>query len=150
MEAAEMAKQRRQQPACRRRWKTSRILTWIGLGCLALTIVVLGLLAFTGGGSSGPRHNSRQEPVVSDAARVTVDVVDNDFEPSDLTVRRGAEVVWRFRGGAAHDVTEDRGAFESGIMRKGDEFTLTVTEPGTYYYYCTLHHIMQGTLVVQP
>lgn len=134
-----------------RRWKASRILTWVGLACLAVAIVVVGFLAFSGNGSGdGIRHDSRQEPVVSNAKQVSVDVVDNDFEPSHLTVRRGAEVTWRFRGNAAHDVTEDRGAFESGTMTEGDEFVLTTTEPGTYYYYCTLHHIMQGTLVVEP
>jgi plastocyanin len=115
---------------------------------LAVTIAVLGFLAFTGGESDSPLR-VRQTPVISDEPRVTVAVVDNDFEPKHLTVRAGAEVVWRFEGRAAHDVTDDRGAFESGILREGDEFSLTFDEPGTYYYYCTLHHAMQGTLVVQ-
>jgi plastocyanin len=87
--------------------------------------------------------------VVSDERRVEVDVVDNDFEPRHLTVRTGTEVIWKFAGDAAHDVTDDRGAFESGTMREGDEYIMTFEEPGTYYYYCTLHHAMQGTLVVR-
>ncbi len=133
----------------RRRWKTSRVLTWVGLACLAIAIVVLGFFAFTGG-DGGSRRSVRQTPVVSDEPHVTVDVIDNDFEPRDLTVRSGTEVTWSFEGRAAHDVTDDRGAFESGTLRRGDEFVMTFDEPGTYYYYCTLHHVMQGTLVVQP
>jgi plastocyanin len=111
--------------------------------------VVLGFFAFAGG-ESEPRRNVRQTPVVSEEPRVTVDVVDNDFEPKHLTVRPGAEVVWEFKGRAVHDVTEDRGAWESGTLGRGDEFIMTFDEPGTYYYYCTLHHVMQGTIVVEP
>jgi plastocyanin len=138
----------RRRTARGRRRKTSRILTWIGLAFLGATIAVLGFVAFTGGDSE-PRRSLRQAPVVSDERRVEVDVVDNDYEPRHLTVRTGTEVSWRFAGDAAHDVTDDRGAFESGTMREGDEFLLTFDEPGTYYYYCTLHHAMQGTLVVR-
>ncbi len=133
----------------RRRWKASQILTWVGLACLATAIVVLSFFAFVGG-EAAPRRSVRQTPVVSDEPRVTVDVVDNDFEPKHLTVRPGTEVVWEFKGREAHDVTEDGGAFESGTLGLGDEFTLTFDEPGTYYYHCSLHHAMQGTLIVQP
>ena len=143
-----MAKRRKQQKS-RPRWKTSRIFTWVGLGCLATAIAVVGFFAFTGD-EDGPRRNLRQTPVVSDESQVTVDVVDNDFEPKHLTVRPGTEVVWKFEGRAAHDVTSDEGAFESDTMRRGDEFVLTFDDPGTYTYYCTLHHAMQGTVVVAP
>ncbi len=116
---------------------------------LGAAILVVGLLAFTGGDVAQGRA-VRQQPVVSEAQAVTVKVVDNDFEPRHLTVRPGTEVTWKFEGDAAHDVTDDRGAFTSGTMTEGDEFVMTFDEPGTYYYYCTLHHAMQGTLVVAP
>ncbi len=133
----------------KRRWKTSRILTWVGLGCLAAAIAVLGFFAFAGGGEQ-PRRPIRQKPVISTERQVTVEVVDDGFEPDHLTVRPGTEITWEFKGRAEHDVTEDRGAFESGTLRRGDEFSQALDEPGTYYYYCTLHHGMQGTLVIQP
>ena len=143
---------RRKSPHKRRqkkRWKTSQILTWVGVACIAVTVVVLGFFAFTGG-EGGSRAPMRQAPVVSEESRVTVEVVDNDFVPKDLTVRPGTEIVWEFKGRAAHDVTDDRGAFESGTLGRDDEFIMTFEEPGTYYYYCTLHHAMLGTLTVAP
>lgn len=145
-----MAKRRRshRKPGPRK-WKASRILTWVGVGCLVAAVLVLGFFAFSGG-EDKPRAPVRQEPVVSEEPRVTVEVVDNDFIPKHLTVRPGTEVVWEFTGDAAHDVTEDRGAFASGIMQRGDEYSLTFEQAGTFYYYCTLHHSMQGTLVVEP
>jgi plastocyanin len=102
--------------------------------------------AFTGG--DAPKRRLRQEPVVTNEMAVSVDVVDRDYEPRDLTVPLGATVTWKFEGDLPHNVVDDRGAFESPIYDKGDEWTLTLDEPGTYYYYCTLHHSMQGTLVV--
>jgi plastocyanin len=146
-----MAKRRRPQHKRRprRRWKTSRILSWVGLACLAVAIAVIGFFTFAGGEGQA-RRSVRQTPVVSDEPFVSVDVVDNDFEPKHFTVRRGTEVTWESKASAAHDVTDESGGFESGTMRRGDEFVLTFEEPGTYYYYCTLHHSMQGTLVVQP
>jgi plastocyanin len=132
----------------RKRWKTSRILTWAGLGCLAAAIVVLTFFAVTGG-EAEPGRKVRQKPVVSEEPRVTIEVVDNDFEPNDLTVRPGTEVVWEFKGNAAHDVTDAGGAFASGTLNRGDEFVMTFEEPGAYYYYCTLHHSMLGTLIVE-
>lgn len=142
-------KNKRHNPPPKKRWRTSRIFTWVGLGCLAIAIVVLGFFAFAGGESS-PRPRVRQTPVVTDERQFTIEVVDNDFQPKNLTVRAGTEVNWDFKGRAAHDVTEESGAFRSGTLGRGDEFILTFDEPGTYNYYCTLHHVMQGIIVVQP
>jgi plastocyanin len=146
-----MANRRKRHPRrlVKRRWKISRVITWATLGALGVTIVVLGLFAFTGG-DDGPRRRVRQEPVVTDEQQVTVDVDDGFFEPNDLTVRVGTEVTWKFKGDAAHDVTDDGGVFASGTMTSGDEYMVTFKEPGTYYYNCTLHHAMHGTLTVQP
>lgn len=132
-----------------KRWATSRILTWLGLGCLAAAIVVLSFFAFTRDGDES-RRSARQTPVVTEEQQVSVGVVDNDFEPRELTVRTGTRVTWEFKGGAAHDVTELDGAFGSGTSERGDEYSMTFDKPGTYYYLCTLHHVMQGSVVVQP
>lgn len=142
-------KSQRSKRTTKRRWRTNSVITWVTLGVLGVAITVLGFFAFTGG-EDGPRSRLRQQPVMSDEQQVTIDVEDNFFEPNDLTVRVGTEVTWKFKGKAAHDVTEDRGAFESGTMTSGDEYVRTFDAPGTYGYYCTLHHVMQGTLTVQP
>ncbi len=142
------ARKRSKRPI-KRRWKTSRILTWVGFGCLVAAIAVLGFFAFIGGDEQ-PRRKVRQDPVLSTERQVTVDVVDNDYEPGNLTVSRGAEVTWRFEGDIPHTVTDARGTFDSGVFESGDQFVLTFDEPGTYDYYCTLHHAMQGKILVQP
>ncbi|MEX2246864.1 MAG: plastocyanin/azurin family copper-binding protein [Dehalococcoidia bacterium] len=132
-----------------RRWKTSSILLAVGIGALAALVAVGGILAFTGGDDT-PRRSVRQTPVVSDAAEVTVEVFDNDYEPRHLTINQGATVTWKFTGDLPHTVTHDEDAFDSGTLGRGDEYALTFEDPGEYAYYCTLHHAMQGTIVVAP
>jgi plastocyanin len=129
--------------------KASRVLTWVGLAALAVAILVVGFFAFAGGDDDSPRR-VRQNPVVTDEQQVDVDIIDNDFDPRDLTIKPGARVTWKHEGRVAHDVTDENNAFESGTMRRGDEFSLTFEDAGEYFYYCTLHHAMRGTIRVVP
>jgi plastocyanin len=117
--------------------------TFIGACTVGLLLITAGaaFLAFRGG-DDAPRRSLRQDPVVTNEMDVTIDVVDRDYEPRDLTVPVGATVTWRFMGDLPHDVTDDRGAFGSPTLQKGDEWSLTVEEAATYYYYCTIHHSM--------
>lgn len=124
--------------------------TAVGIGALALLGVVLAALwlAFDGGSGAPKRRPLRQAPVVSAEMQVSVDVVDKDFAPRVLTVNRGATVTWKFIGVLPHNVTDDRGAFASKTVLKGAEYSRTFDQPGTFYYFCTVHHAMLGTLTV--
>lgn len=126
-------------------------LNWlIGGAAIVLVAAVVAAAVLALGGEDEPRRRSIEStPVATDEMEVSVAVVDNDFEPRVLHVRSGARVTWRHEGDIPHDVTQYEGAFESGLMQRDDAFTFTATLPGTYDYYCTLHHAMQGTLVVR-
>lgn len=55
-----------------------------------------------------------------------------------------------------HSVTHDgcRGAgscaFDTGAIQPGQEFTIPSLPPGRYSYYCVLHPIMKGEIIVIP
>jgi len=68
-----------------------------------------------------------------------VEVLDNSFDPFDLTVETGKTVVWAHEGANPHTVTADDNAFESGTMFNGQTFEHTFADPGTYSYYCRVH-----------
>jgi plastocyanin len=121
----------------------------LAVGALALLGVVLAAvwLAFDGGGVP-KRKLLRQTPVVSTEMQVSVDVIDKDFAPRVLTVNKGATVTWKFLGDLPHNVTDDRGAFASKTLQKGGEYSRTFDQPGIFYYFCTVHHAMLGTLTV--
>lgn len=77
------------------------------------------------------------------------------FAPSSFTVKAGASVTWVNRDTVTHTVTSTSipsGAksFDSGNFPYGYTFTVTFNTPGTYQYYCSIHPIMTGTIVVTP
>jgi plastocyanin len=122
------------------------------LGGLALVAVIalFGVYAFSGGGDSKrSRAPLRQPTVVTAEKQVSVEIVDKDYTPRDLKVPVGATITFDNTGELPHTVTDDRGAFDSKIVSSGDSWSRTFDSAGIFYYYCTLHHGMLGTLTVQ-
>jgi plastocyanin len=73
----------------------------------------------------------------SDSA--VINLVDNNFEPKELTVKAGTTVTFKNIGNRTHTVTSDTGLFDSGRMRTGDTFEFTFTESGEYPFFCEPH-----------
>lgn len=73
------------------------------------------------------------------AATVAVTVRDNLFAPQSVHVDPGDTVTWTNAGRRTHDVTADSGAFVSGDLFNGAQFSHTFTKEGTYYYHCSFH-----------
>jgi plastocyanin len=138
---------KRPKKSVKRKRRLGSWLAWGGAAALVAVVVAGGFLAFGGGDDPPERSVRRPTPVVVDGLEASVEVVDTDYEPRALKVPVGATVTWSFEGDAAHDVTEDRGLFASDTMTSGS-FSYTFDEPGEYFYYCTLHHRMQGTITV--
>jgi len=124
---------------------------YVTMGILGVIAVAIGVLAYLAFGTDGGETSSRrlrQEPVATDEAEVTIDVIDDDYRPRDLTIRAGTKITWKHKGNDGHTVTDFEGAFDSGVLNKGDSYVLTFADPGQYEYYCTLHHAMQGKLTI--
>jgi plastocyanin len=85
----------------------------------------------------------------------TVDVVNNSFQPSSLTVTAGTTVTWRWAAGAVnHTVTPTPPGTEppgSGPPSSApDTYTHQFNTPGTYNYFCEVHGTsMSGVIIVQ-
>ncbi|MCX6673755.1 MAG: cupredoxin family copper-binding protein [Methanothrix sp.] len=79
-----------------------------------------------------------------------VNIKDNSFKPSTLTVPIGATVEWHNQDGVQHSVTSDiQGLFDSGVLNPGKKFVFTFNTPGSYGYHCSIHPGMQGTIIVK-
>jgi plastocyanin len=113
---------------------------------LVAVVAVAAYLAFGGGSDSYAR--AKQTPVVTDAEQVSVGVIEYDYTPRTLTVRKGATITWDFTGEIPHTVTNDTGKFDSKVKQTGSSFSFTFDTPGEYYYFCTLHHVMEGMVTV--
>ncbi len=125
-------------------------LIWAGAGVLGAVVVAIAVVAMTGdgGGSGGAKEPGT--PVVIEGLLAEVDMVDSRFKPADIIVQRGTTVSWLNTGDLPHNVTEDRDRFKSENMSRGDEYAQTFDTPGEYFYYCTIHHAMRGSVVVNP
>lgn len=100
---------------------------WIATACLALALCAL--------------------PVVAYAATATVSMKDFSFQPRTVTVRVGDTVTWVNNDTATHTATSS-GAWDTGSLSPRSSRSITFTAPGTYLYFCLLHSIMFGNVVV--
>ena len=84
------------------------------------------------------------------AKRAAVQLGDNFFQPTKLTVTVGTKVTWTWTGSNTHNVTVESGPqkFRSVDQASGT-FSRTLTKPGVYHIVCTFHPGMVMTLTVK-
>jgi len=64
-------------------------------------------------------------------------------------VPAGTTVRWINYGQHNHSVASGEGGWDSGPMKRGGEFSLTFSKPGTYRYTCRYHaQQMMATITV--
>jgi plastocyanin len=98
---------------------------------------------------ASPSASPQASPVAGDAPRVIVHIDRFAFVPQKIEIPAGTRVVWSNDDGAAHTVTADNGAFDSGHMTFSAKFGHTFTAPGVYTYYCAFHANMTGSVTVR-
>jgi len=121
------------------------------------TIMTAGCTSYS---NPSPRSAS---PVASTAAENIVTLKNHAYNPSTLTIKKGARVTWRNdEVDVIHTVTSDTGVFDSGNLTPGSTFTYQFNSSGTFPYHCALEpapvaglsgseHVifMRGTINVQ-
>ena len=79
-----------------------------------------------------------------------VTILDNDYQPSLITIHAGRIVTWENTGLTDHSVTSDTGVWDSGTLAPGQKFQYTFTTAGNYPYHCSFHPEMIGMVIVVP
>ena len=137
---------------------------------LAILIASLfvGSLAFTTACGEEPTDNQNQTDGDADGDTdgdgdgdgdgdvEVISIVDNEFDPDDVTVDVGTTVRWENDGSATHTVTSGADGdhddeFDSGNLSPDDSFEFTFEDAGTFPYYCTPHVSMgmEGSVTVE-
>ena len=84
----------------------------------------------------------------------TIDARGNQFSPAALIVTVGTKVTWRNDDAVTHNVKKSADAVDFGATFGTDSFnpdatySFTFTKPGTYFYTCTIHTLMDGKVEV--
>ena len=113
-------------------------------GVVVALIAVLGLAACGGGG--GDKDKNAKPPPGG------VRIIDFEFKPKTVTVKPGTKVTWKNDDTNIHDVkdTSPLATPVSQELSKGDTFSITYAQPGSYNYVCGIHPYMTGIVEVVP
>ncbi|KAF9107725.1 hypothetical protein BGX27_008634 [Mortierella sp. AM989] len=95
-------------------------------------------------------------PALAAAKTFNIDIVDYKFDPAELVINAGDEVIWNSKAYARHDVVQGSscksgGIFASTTISNGGKFSHTFNQAGTYPYFCTPHcsSRMEGKITVK-
>ena len=100
--------------------------------------------------SFAPAHDAVEPPMTAAGAPATVEIDQMRFEPATLTIAAGTTVTWVNDDKSPHTVTDKGRVFRSAALDTKDSFTYTFAAPGEFTYFCTLHPMMVGKIVVKP
>ena len=109
---------------------------------------LLCFILFLNGCNSSPEKAAVHEKAAVVHKVYKVEIKQMQFQPPELTVQKGDTVVWTNNDIVAHDVTSLGGKlWTSGPLAPGKSWSLVATESTDYY--CSIHVVMKGKLVVQ-
>ena len=78
-------------------------------------------------------------------------LIDNfSFTPKVLTVPRGTQVTWINNDDVPHVIASTKGQFQgSPVLDSSQRYSTRLTAVGTYDYFCSVHPVMTGQVVVR-
>ena len=126
------------------------------LWCLAVlgtaTFGTLAVPIFAAAGQSGPDTTAGQmaRPVaVAAQTGPRIEITKHKFSSPTLTVPAGTTVTWLNRDEDLHTVVSTTLAFKSAGLETDEAYSYTFAKPGVYEYFCTLHPLMTGKVIVK-
>ena len=127
---------------------------WLwGLAVLGTaTFGALAVPTWAPAGQSGPGTAAGQmaQPVaVAAQAGPRIEITKHKFSRPMLTVPAGTTVTWLNRDEDLHTVVSTTLAFKSAGLETDEAYSYTFTKPGVYEYFCTLHPLMTGKVIVK-
>lgn len=130
----------------------------------AAVAVGAAALALTACSSNGSKDaGSSSSPGAASKPGVTVNTALLAFDPKEARITKGQTVTWVGGDNITHVLVEgtyqvgsdglrtsqtDDHAFSLNLSKKGQTVSHTYDKAGTFTYYCTIHHGMNGTVVV--
>jgi plastocyanin len=99
--------------------------------------------------ASGDRSEPASSRGDADADTDDVRIVDFAFAPGTVRARVGQKVKWEHQdAGVTHSVLALDGAFRSGELEEGEEFSHLFQRAGAFAYRCGIHPDMRGEVQV--
>jgi amicyanin len=116
-------------------------------------VALVGLVALPGGVMAGPPHDGATVGVIAaatgSASSPRIEIAKHKFSLPSVTVPVGGTVTWVNHDEDVHTVVSTAGAFRSPGLETDETYAYKFTKPGVYQYFCTLHPLMVGKVVVK-
>jgi amicyanin len=116
---------------------------------LRMLFYAISIAAIVTAVAVAPRLNSAPISESEPPAGAEVKIDSFAFTPATLTVPVGAQVTWANRDEIPHNIVTQDETVKSKLLRTDEKFSFTFTKPGTYSYFCSIHPMMKGKIVVQ-
>jgi amicyanin len=78
-----------------------------------------------------------------------LEIAKHKYSSPTLTVPAGTTVTWVNRDDDVHTVVSTTLAFKSAGLETDEAYSFKFTTPGVYEYFCTLHPLMTGKVIVK-
>lgn len=78
-----------------------------------------------------------------------IEITKHMFSLPTVTVPAGATVTWVNHDDDVHTVVSTTDVFRSTGLDTDDSYSYQFMKPGAYPYFCTLHPLMTGTVIVR-
>lgn len=102
--------------------------------------------------STSPAQQPTEATTTAQSGEVAVGISDFKYSPQALVVKKGSTVTWTNQDDVGHDITSDSDSEKRGLasplLSKGQTFSHTFSEVGTYAYHCKPHPYMTASVQV--
>lgn len=118
--------------------KTRWAISLLSLNNIKISIALLVGILFSVSSCTSPKKESPKT--------YKVEIAQMQFQPAELTVRKGDTVLFENKDMVAHDVTEVNKAWTSSELSSGSSWKWVATKSADYY--CNIHLVMRGKIIV--
>lgn len=121
---------------------------WLGM-------VLIAILAASGCSLYGNNQTSapRATPVTTPPATAinnnsdAINIENFAFNPSVITIKKDSTITWTNNDTVPHAIKS--ADFNSETLTKGQSFSFTFNQTGTFNYICSIHPAMTGQIIVE-
>lgn len=78
----------------------------------------------------------------------TVVIKDFAFSPANITINAGDTIMWVNEDNMRHSAQDLNGAFDTGLLGKGQSASLQFSGKGSFNYRCGPHANMRGSITI--
>ena len=130
---------------------------------ISMILVIAVVVLLIGGGiyyflqnsntneENSPEDNFQEDNNQEDSGTThNIEISGFAFLPASLTISRGDIVIWTNEDSTPHTITSDSGdELDSETFRKGETYSHTFNEIGSFDYHCAIHPNMKGEIIVE-